>query len=130
MNKVVGWVVIFIAILTITGCKKEPSNIEGAWAVDLEPITRQARSLGASNREIEHIRNTFRDGELTIDSSRITLTIAGIQDSEVFEYKIDSKEGDCLHLVINSSTHRYCTTGDRLEVHDPSTKIVVVYKRI
>lgn len=130
MRKIGPWLVIAFVVLAISGCKKEPTKIEGSWSIDLEPMVRQARSLGASNREVENIRETFTDGKLKIDSSRITLTITGIQDSEIFEYKVDSKDGDCLNLIINAATHRYCVSGERMEVHDPSTKLVATYRKL
>jgi hypothetical protein len=130
MRKIGPWLAIAFTALVIAGCKKEPSKIEGAWAIDMEPMLRQARSLGASNREVENVRETFCDGKLTVDGSRITLTIAGIQGSEVFDYKVASKDGDCLNLIINSATHKYCVSGERLEVHDPSTKLVAIYRKV
>lgn len=130
MRKIGPWLAIAFTVLAIVGCKKETSEIEGFWAIDLEPMLRQARSLGASNRELEKIRETFSDGKLTIDSSRITLTITGVQGREVFDYKVDSKDGGCLNLIISSATHRYCVSGERLDVHDPSTKLVAIYRRV
>lgn len=101
-------------------------------SIDLPPMIQQAQSLNASSRDIEAMKETFSNGQLEIDSQRITLTIEGINDQEVKEYVVSSVEGACSLLSIQSSAkpHKYCLSGSRLEVHDPSTPLTAVYRRL
>jgi hypothetical protein len=122
-------IVLVLAPIAVAGCKGEGASIEGSWTIDLEPMIQQANSLGASSTDIQQVKETFIDGKMSIDSHRITLTIPGIKGSEIFEYKVSSKEGQCLDLAINASTHKYCTDGKRLEVHDPSTRLIAIYRK-
>lgn len=95
-------------------------------------MVQQAKSLNASNRHIESMKETFRDGQLKIDSHRITIVIEGMGDGEFYEYVVSSMEGACTLLSIQSSAkpHKYCVSGSRLEVHDPSTPLIAVYQRM
>lgn len=122
---------VLIVALTF-GCAKKVPSIEGKWAIDLEPMIQQARDLNASSRDIEAIKENFRNGRLEIDTKRITVTIEGINDREIREYVVSSNEGACSLLLIQSSAkpHKYCLSDNRLKVNDPSTPLIAVYRRL
>ena len=122
-------IALVLAAIAVAGCKDEKTSIEGRWTIDLEPMIQRANSMGASGTDIRRIRETFSDGRMSIDDHRITLTIPGIQGSESYAYEVLSKEGTCLNLGIEASTHKYCVDGNRLEIHDPSTRLVTIYRK-
>jgi hypothetical protein len=126
------WVFLLVATMALQGCKQEKLAVEGNWKIELEPMLQQARELGASPRGVQQIRETFVDGRMAVDGKQITLTIPGFPDSEVFEYKLSSKEGQCFNLAIEArkTTLKYCVDAEKLEVHDPSTKLVTVYSKV
>jgi hypothetical protein len=126
------WAFLLVSTMALQGCKEEKLAIEGNWKIELEPMLQQARELGASPNGVRQIRETFVDGRMAVDGKLITLTIPGLPDSEVLEYKLTSTEGQCFYLVIEAkkTTLKYCVDGERLEVHDPSTKLVTVYGRV
>lgn len=122
--------VLLSALLSTAACGQN-SAIEGHWAIDLEAMVAQARSIGATDRDLQMVRETFEGGRAEIDARKITLTIAGVTGKDVRGYTVESKDGSCLVLKVEPSTdlHRYCVDGRRLEVRDPSTKLVVVYNK-
>jgi VCBS repeat-containing protein len=132
LNRKFFAIVTTLLIASTFGCTKKATSIEGKWAIDLEPMVQQAQSLNASNRDIQSMKDTFSNGQLEIDGKRITITIDGINDREVKEYVVSSVEGACMLLSIQSSAkpHKYCLSGNRLEVHDPSTPLTTVYRRM
>ena len=130
MKKTALIIALVLVAISASGCKKA-SIIEGSWEIELEPMIRQAKAIGASGRDIAAVRDNFADGRMTIDASQIILSIAGIKGSTTFNHTIASKESECLNLTINNApaTHKYCVSNGRLEVHDPSTKLVAIYKK-
>jgi len=121
---------LLCAGIATSGCNAEKTGIEGDWAIDLPPMLDQARSLGASDRDVQQVKDAFSGGRMTIDHNRITLTLDGVPGKQVLQYSVVSKDGSCWNLKIKSLNHRYCAARDRLEIHDPSTPLVAVYKRV
>jgi hypothetical protein len=131
MRRAVESIVLALAAIILIGCARNASDIEGNWVIDLEPMLQQARELGGASRDIHKIRETFIDGMMVIDSKHIIFGIRGMQDRTTWDYNISSKEGKCVLLTTNVDTRtlKYCVDGNRLEIHDPGTKLVVIYKR-
>jgi hypothetical protein len=131
MKKEILGIVMLSSLLFAAGCGQKKSDIEGKWTLDLEATVAQARSIGATDRDIQGVRQTFEGGLMEIDASKITLSIVGMQAAEVRGYKVDSKAGSCVIVRIEPSPdlQRFCVEGRRLDVHDPSTKLVLAYNR-
>jgi hypothetical protein len=131
MKKIILSAVSVMLITGMAGCEDKQTALEGDWRIDLDPMIQQARSLGASNGEIQQVKDTFIDGRMNIDAEKITLTIDGMFGSEILEYKISSKDGQCFNLAIQSAKapHKYCVNENRLEIHDPGTKLITTYVR-
>ena len=125
-----GLLILLIGLCAAaTGSHAQKSAVEGHWEIDLAPMLEQARSMGACARDLQQVRETFSGGRMSIEGGRITLTIDGFAGKEVFQYKVLSTQGSCSSLEIRSSNHRYCVVRDRLEVHDPRSPLIAVYKR-
>lgn len=99
--------------------------------IDLDPMIQQAKSLGASTKGIQEIRDVYADGKLEIDNRRITLTIIGVSGNDVKEYQVVSKNGTCTSISYKATNEesKYCVAGSRLEVHDPNSKLITVYRK-
>ena len=125
---------IFAALLltlSIVGCSRQHTAIEGSWTIDIEPMLEQARSMTSSGREINGVRNTFTDGKMDIDNHQIKLSIPGMGGSQNFEYTVLSKDGSCVVVDIKGmpGDHKFCVTGSRLEFHDSTAPLTAVYRK-
>ena len=77
------------------------------------------------------MKETFDGGKLMINDSKLNISVAGISGSNVRKYQVSGKDGECSILTIEGSSgnHKYCVSGATLEVRDPSTPLIVVYRR-
>jgi hypothetical protein len=122
---------LLMALTTLVGCSPKHTAIEGSWTIDMAQTLDQAKSIGASSTFVQGVQDTFADARLTIDGHELKMSIAGTNGSAANAYKVLSKEGDCLVLDIKGAhgESRYCVTGSRLEIHDSTTPLVVVFKK-
>jgi len=126
-----AWVAALAATMLLSACLPGDRGLLGSWAVDLERTLAQARTIGASERELRDVRDTYADGRLHIGADRLTIRIAGLDGQEVLPYQEVGQDGPChlLRIAATQPVHRYCREDDRLLVHDPSTRLVVVYRK-
>lgn len=127
-----------MAVAALSGCGRKATEMEGNWIIDMDATLRQAQAVGASNSDLDMIRDTFGDAKMSIDRKHISLSIEGIPVGEAYEYKVTEIEGDCISMQAKGASPslkgtsgrlKHCVIGDRLEVHDPDTPLITVYKR-
>jgi len=49
--------------------------------------------------------------------------------TQSFDYKVLYQEGECVRLQIAGKNTKYCVTGNHLYIHDPSTRLIAVFKK-
>ena len=115
----------------LAGCGNSGPSIQGDWQIDLERMVKSARHNGASPSDIADLRETYTNGVLHIDDKTIQLGVTGTDKSKTLNYEPKSRDGACISLSINASSqlYRYCVIDGRLAVHDPETKVVLLFKK-
>jgi hypothetical protein len=95
-------------------------------------MTAQAIELGATQGQIRQMERTYEGAILEATNSQLVLSIDGQSGKESMGYKVIGKQGNCFLLKVNSSEteQKYCVRDRLLEVHDPSTKLVVTYRKM
>ena len=124
-------VVFTFLILTLSGCENDNNSITGEWAINLAATIQNAKSSGASEADVQGVKNTYQDGMLKISKEEIILSISGISGEIRHPYTITSSEGDCYILNIDNQprSYTYCTNRGQLVINDPSTPLVAVYDK-
>ena len=72
-----------LAILAATHAQAAAVDIKGRWAVDLEPMVKQAKALKATEAEIAQMKRTFEGGLMVIDDKTIVLSVDGVPGKPV-----------------------------------------------
>lgn len=126
--------IIFISFFanSILGCSQHPSELGGHWAIDLDKMTSQATDIGATPSQIRQMKRTYLGAAMQVTQSTLVLSIDGQRGNESIGYQVVGKQGNC-HLIRThkaATEHRFCIQGRQLEVHDPSTKLVVIFNRV
>lgn len=123
--------VAILAAITTASCKTDANSIVGNWAVNLDATISQAKSIGASEADIQDVKNTYQDGKIRIKDSEIEVFITGIGGEIRYSYAITGRQGDCSLLKVDgqSGPYKYCINNGQLIVHDPSTPLIAVYDR-
>lgn len=138
MKKTAAGVFLALAVAALSGCGRKATEMEGNWIIDMDATLRQAQAAGASNSDLNMIQDTFGDAKMSIDRKHINLSIEGIPVGEAYEYKVTEMEGNCVTMQIKGASPglkgasgrlNHCVSGNRLEVHDPDTPLITVYKR-
>ena len=107
------------------------SPIHGDWVVDLDATLANASALGAGANDLRQVRETYADGKLRIEADRMVIGVKDMQQTMEMEYSVLGTEGDCARLSWKSNPReqKYCVRAGRMEVTDPGTPLVVVYRR-
>lgn len=142
MKKIIAGIFLVLTAISLSGCSKKPAEnaieMKGNWVIDIDSTLRKAQAVGASNRDLSMVKEKFSGGRMNIDRERINLSIEGFTGSEAYEYKITEKEGNCISMQVKGASPglkgangrlKHCLNGNHLEVHDPATPLVTVYKR-
>ena len=124
-----------LACAALAGCAK-PVPVDpllGHWSVDLEATLAGARAAGMPPDAEPRIRGSYARGTLDIAPGAIDLGLAGSPDKLHATYVRSKGPPGCARLKLSVAAapgpHDFCVAGDRLELHDPDSALVVVYKR-
>jgi hypothetical protein len=118
-----------LVVLSLSACADRASDLEGKWVIDLEATLQNMGKLGTPPGAIEDMRKSFEGGRLYITPQEVKLSVAGRPEQVSLPYKYVGQASSCFNLEIKSQVHSYCVSNGSLEVHDPTTKLVVVYSR-
>ena len=118
-----------LVALSLSGCTDRTSDLEGKWVIDVAATLQNISKLGASPSAIEEMRKSFEGGRLDITPQEVKLSVSGRPEQVSIPYKYVGQASSCFNLDIKSQIHSYCVSDGSLEVHDPTTKLVVVYSR-
>jgi hypothetical protein len=107
----------------------------GKWNIDMEETIKNAHTAGLPPETDEEIRKVYGGGTMEFTPTAVTLRIAGIKEGANGTYKTLGNEGGCKNITIKfdlpvpETPQKMCITGNKLEVHDAGTPLVLVYRR-
>ena len=114
---------------SLIGCGDGRPDLEGDWAINIPATLDNAKKIGGSERDIERVRENIEGGQISIDKTDLKISTKGDSVSLKIPYRLTGKYANCFNLEVKGLTHSYCLQGGDLSVHDPTTKLIVVYSR-
>lgn len=134
MKRFIVHAAAIVFMLGLAGCGSgKDGDIQGKWALDLDQTVERARSMGASNRDVDELRKTYEGSRMHVKGNELVLSVVGIKDEIVAPYKKVSSDGACHRLKITLLSQEldgdFCAKGGTMEVKGLNPMAVEVYRK-
>ncbi len=121
--------ILAASLFFISGCNGNRSDLEGTWNINLKATLEKVQRYGGSPREMDQVKRNLSGNQLVVRSTEIEMSTKGDSVSIKIPYQYSGQVANCFNLDMKGMIHSYCLQNGDLEVHDPTTKLILVYSK-